>query len=230
MTDSWDKRQAEAKKAVEIFRDRASEYGFVDVKPMGVEFDNKDVYCQLRKRMDKTSVMLRHRPDATCFMVDATVLMQIKGEPPSKYNGKRDKVFIEVDSWAGAMEWNTVYRHVAFAFVAIETQIILFAWADELSFKTIHVPMKHIHYEDNYERMQMEYPDKNVISEEWGGGSGTPCFTYKKEELSDYLDFNDRVLETVNVTPSAEQNGDIVTINTKYHREPNGQLSIWGVV
>ena len=193
MTSNWGARQHVSEKAVSIFTAKAHESGFVDVMPMGVEFDNSDMYCQLRKRNDKTSIMLRHRPDAVCFGHDDAVLVQIKGR--NRIND--DIVFVEVDSWAGAMEWNAVYRHVAFAFVEIPTENILYAWADELSFSEIYIP-KRFDYLYSQKQLSLQFRDKNIILREHKTGSGTPYFIYPVCSLSDGLDITTRLRCEVN--------------------------------
>ncbi len=193
MRENFNHRERIARRALNVFEQKANQYGIEMLRPMGVEFDDETIYAELIKREDKTSIMLRHRPDRLCFTKDETILLQIKGT--EKENP--DVVFVEVDSWLGAMEWNKVYRHVCFVFVTIKDEGVYFAWADELAFKTIYVPMRKfgfIPWQEKKKQLERIFPDKNITTIEHRRGSGTPYFMYKRDKLREFMDIQKREL------------------------------------
>lgn len=172
-----------------VFNEYAASHNFKLHKPMGVEFDDKVIHAELVKRNDRTSIMLRHRPDILAFMKHDAILLQVKG----RRRNIVDRFFVEVDSWRGAMEWNRSYRHVAFVFIDVTARKIYFSWADQLIFDVINVP-KRFDHAMQYERMVTLFPDKTVKLIPHSSGSGTPYFQVGINELKQRIDVDERVV------------------------------------
>jgi len=188
--DSWGNRKIIEKKAVDIFLKRADDYGFINVKDMGIEFDDKEIYLELSKRKDRTTVMLKHKPDKIAFTKEETVLLQIKGSDETEY----DVFLIEIDSYRGAMEWNKTYRHTAFVFVINPIEEIKFIWADEITFDTIFIP-KRFDWKEQKKRLEELYPEETrirLLPVTHKHGSGTPYISIKKQDTHNLLDMYDR--------------------------------------
>lgn len=185
--NSFHNRLTISKKAVDILMKRSKYYGFVVVKDMGIEFDDKEIYLELSKRKDRTSIMLRHKPDKMVFTEEETILLQVKGSDEVEY----DYFFVEIDSYMGAMEWNKTYRHTAFAFIINLIEEIKFIWADEVVFDTIFIP-KRFDWKDQWNRLKELFPNKTLKIVPRGGGSGTPYIRVKKRETYNFLDLNNR--------------------------------------
>lgn len=146
---------------------------------LGTEADDESFRMALRGQSDRTSIMLRFRPDRTFVKQGArSVLCEIKSE-----GGKYANFAVEADSYRAAMEWNAAHRHVCFAFVDLGSGSVFCCWADQVPRpRAIRVPRRW-DFGANMRRLQAEMPGAILHEEPYRPGpfsSGTPYFLVPK--------------------------------------------------
>lgn len=105
--------------AYPLVRDALARYGFA-LHCFGIEL-NLELQKILQKQTDKTSKMLRYRPDfiAVC-PGKKSILLEIKSE-----NKNSPNFSIEYDAWDAAKIWNKHTKNVLYLFVDLAENNIL---------------------------------------------------------------------------------------------------------
>ena len=165
-------------KAVPIVINEFRRYGF-EAYQLGTESDSEELRKALMQQSDKTSLMLRFRPDTTFIRAGTrSILCEIKSEA-----GRYPNFAIEVDSYSAALQWNMLYKHVMYAFVDLGNMHIYCCWADDVpSPQVIRIP-KRWDYSENMRRLETEWPNIRMITEDFQPApekSGTPYFLLPK--------------------------------------------------
>lgn len=144
---------------------------------MGTETDNPQARAALTSQSDKTSIMLRYRPDRFFTQKgNRSVLCEVKSE----YQG-RPNFAIEFDSFIGTKQWNASGRHVMYALVDLTKNTICCCWAGDIPApESVLVPKREWDYEDTLARLTRENPEINFISKSFSNGSGTAFFLLSK--------------------------------------------------
>src|SRR5262249_34908146 len=148
--------------------------------PFGLERDPPALRDALRSQSDPTSILLRYRPDQLLVKVgERSLLCEVKSEAEGYPN-----FAVEADAYLAGLDWNAIYRHVAYAFCDLRVGVSWACWAEEIpSPQEIIVPLRHRHAADALRRMPLAFPDARIESRDYGNGSGTPFFLMPKPRI-----------------------------------------------
>jgi hypothetical protein len=159
-------------------RNAFGQYGFT-AHGLGTELDDVVLRQSLAAQDDRTSRLLRFRPDQALVRPGVrSLLVEVKSE-----RGRYPNFAIEVASHQAASEWDSGRRHVAYAFVDLGTRLIWCCWAADLPPPVeIRVPLRW-DFEASWQRLNQEWPGVRLVPEPYRPGpyrSGTPYFLLRK--------------------------------------------------
>ncbi len=157
-------------KAYPLVRDALARYGFT-LHRFGIEL-NLELQKILQKQTDKTSKMLRYRPDfiAVC-PGKKSILLEIKSE-----NKNSPNFSIEYDAWEAAKIWNKHTKNILYLFVDLAENNILASWPENLDPEIIFT----YRHEDEIRLSSLNIKTKRLFTV---SGSGTAFFLVSKKKL-----------------------------------------------
>lgn len=156
----------------------------------GFEFDKQVTKTSLSSQHDKTSMLLRYRPDVVFTKIGwRSVLCEIKSENQGYKN-----FAVELESWLATKEWNLHQNHVMYAFVDIVPKKVLCCWANTIPLPGIVYLPKTPDFTKTKNRIKANLPHLVITLTKYSSGSGTPYFLLPKN--SKYLIKFDEFINT----------------------------------
>lgn len=155
-----------------------NEFGRYDFQGhrMGTETDTDVLRQCLVGQDDRTSQMIRYRPD-NIFVGDIALLSEVKSEAQGRYN-----FAIEFNAYVAGREWNVFNQQLAYVCVdlSVNPYRTYCCWSNEIPFpRKVYIPMRW-DYQETYEQIGREWPHIDRQLKDYHNGSGTAYFLISK--------------------------------------------------